>query len=75
MEQNLNKKSSGLALVPFVIFVVIYLGAGLILQARGGEMAFYQFPSVTAMFIALLAITFIEPITLAIPMLLGFEVF
>ncbi|WP_300413133.1 Na+/H+ antiporter NhaC family protein [uncultured Oscillibacter sp.] len=55
MEQNLNKKSSGLALVPFVIFVVIYLGAGLILQARGVEMAFYQFPSVTAMFIALLA--------------------
>ena len=29
MEQNLNKKSSGLALVPFVIFVAIYLGAGL----------------------------------------------
>ena len=53
MEQN--KKSSGLALVPFFIFVVIYLGAGLILQARGVEMAFYQFPSVTAMFIALLA--------------------
>lgn len=55
MEQNLNKKSSGLALVPFVIFVAIYLGAGLILQAQGVEMAFYQFPSVTAMFIALLA--------------------
>lgn len=55
MEHNLNKKSSGLALVPFLIFVVIYLGAGLILQAQGVEMAFYQFPSVTAMFIALLA--------------------
>ena len=55
MEQNLNEKSSGLALVPFLIFVAIYLGAGLILQAQGVEMAFYQFPSVTAMFIALLA--------------------
>ena len=55
MEHNLNKKSSALALVPFLIFVVIYLGAGLILQAQGVEMAFYQFPSVTAMFIALLA--------------------
>ena len=55
MEQNLNKKSSALALLPFLMFVVIYLGAGLILQARGVEMAFYQFPSVTAMFIALLA--------------------
>ena len=75
MEHNLNKKSSALALVPFLIFVVIYLGAGLILQAQGVEMAFYQFPSVTAMFIALLAITFFEPITLAIPMMLGFEVF
>ena len=54
MDHNLNKKSSGLALVPFLIFVIIYLGAGLILQAQGVEMAFYQFPSVTAMFIALL---------------------
>lgn len=50
-----NQKSSGLALVPFLIFVAIYLGAGLVLQAQGVEMAFYQFPSVTAMFIALLA--------------------
>ena len=49
MEPNLNKKSSALA--PFLIFVVIYLGAGLILQAQGVEMAFYQFLSVTAMFI------------------------
>ncbi|MEY8389365.1 Na+/H+ antiporter NhaC family protein [Oscillospiraceae bacterium 38-13] len=55
MEQKLNRKSSGLALAPFLIFVAIYLGAGLILQAQGVEMAFYQFPSVTAMFIALLA--------------------
>ena len=55
MEKNRNKKSSGLALAPFLIFVVIYLGAGLILQSQGVEMAFYQFPSVTAMFIALLA--------------------
>ena len=54
MDHNLNKKSSGLALVPFLIFVVIYLGAGLYLQGQGVEMAFYQFPSVTAMFIALL---------------------
>lgn len=54
MEHTLNKKGNGLALVPFLVFVVIYLGAGLILQARGVEMAFYQFPSVTAMFIALL---------------------
>lgn len=55
MDNNLNKKGSGIALLPFLIFIAIYLGAGLILQAQGVEMAFYQFPSVTAMFIAVLA--------------------
>ena len=55
MNRDLKKQSSGLALLPFLIFIVIYLGAGLYLQAKGEEMAFYQFPSVTAMFIAVLA--------------------
>ncbi len=54
MDHRLDKKGSGLALVPFLIFVIIYLGAGLILQGQGVEMAFYQFPSVAAMFIAVL---------------------
>ena len=49
-----KKKSSGLALLPFAVFIVIYLGAGMILQSRGVEMAFYQFPAVAAMFIAVL---------------------
>ena len=35
----------------------------------------YVMPWLLPMFIALLAITFIEPITLAIPVMLGFEVF
>ena len=52
MEKNKNK--NGLALVPFLVFIVIYLGAGIILQRRGVEMAFYQFPAVVAMFIAVL---------------------
>lgn len=51
---NKNKKANGLALLPFVVFVVIYLGAGIYYQAQGVEMAFYQFPSVSAMFIATL---------------------
>lgn len=55
MDRDLKKRGSGLALLPFLIFIAIYLGAGLLLQARGKEMAFYQFPSVTAMFIAVLA--------------------
>ncbi len=47
-------KKSGIALLPFLVFIVIYLGAGLIYQARGEAMAFYMFPSVTAMFLAAL---------------------
>ena len=54
MNHNLQKKGSGFALLPFAIFIIIYLGAGLYLQAKGEEMAFYQFPSVTAMFVALI---------------------
>ena len=55
MNRELNRRGNGWALLPFLIFIVIYLGAGLILQAQGVEMAFYQFPSVTAMFIAVIA--------------------
>ena len=55
MGNTLNsKKANGLALIPFLIFIVVYMGAGLIYQAQGVEMAFYQFPSVTAMFLAVL---------------------
>ena len=54
MESKQTKKGSGIALLPFLIFIAIYLGAGLFLQAQGTELAFYQFPSVTAMFIAVL---------------------
>ena len=54
MEHRLDRKGNGWALLPFLIFVAIYLGVGMILQHQGVEMAFYQFPSVTAMFIALL---------------------
>ena len=55
MNQELNPKGNGWALLPFLLFIVIYLGAGLILQAQGVGMAFYQFPSVTAMFLAVIA--------------------
>ena len=55
MKQLEETKSSGLALIPFLLFIVIYMGAGIILQMRGVEMAFYQFPSVVAMSIAVIA--------------------
>ena len=35
MDNNLNKKGRGSALIPFLVFVIIYLGAGLILQSQG----------------------------------------
>lgn len=47
-----GKKKNGFALLPFLVFVVIYLGAGVIYQQKGEAMAFYMFPSVTAMFFA-----------------------
>ena len=53
-EMNNERKSSGLPLLPFLIFIAIYMGAGIILQIQGVEMAFYQFPSVVAMFIAVI---------------------
>lgn len=48
-------QSNPFALLPFIIFIAIYLGAGLYFQSAGVSMAFYQFPSVTAMFIAVLS--------------------
>ena len=49
-----NKKANGFALLPFLVFIVVYMGAGLYYQSKGVDMAFYQFPSVTAMFLAVL---------------------
>ena len=39
--ETLEKKGKGSALLPFLLFIVIYLGAGLYFQAQGVEMAFY----------------------------------
>lgn len=54
-KENLLKEreASGIALLPLLLFIVIYLGAGIILQSKGVAMAFYQFPSVVAMTIAI----------------------
>ncbi len=59
-----HKKEGALSLLPFLIFIVIYLGAGIYFQIHGVEMAFYQFPSVTAMFIAVLSAFFMGDETL-----------
>lgn len=54
MEENNRKKSSGYALIPFLVFVVIYFATGIILQKQGVEMAFYQMPAPVAAFIAVI---------------------
>lgn len=36
-------KPNGVALVPFLIFVVVYLGIGVTLVAKGDPMGFYGF--------------------------------
>lgn len=52
MESGRSKKtlSSGVALIPFVVFVAIYLGSGVWLNIKGVEKAFYQFPAPVAVF-------------------------
>ena len=49
-----EREASGLALIPLLFFIVIYLGVGIVLHSKGVEMAFYQFPSVVAMTIAVI---------------------
>lgn len=49
-----EREASALALIPLLFFIVIYLGVGIVLHSKGVEMAFYQFPSVVAMTIAVI---------------------
>lgn len=49
-----ERDASGVALLPLLLFIVIYLGAGMILQSKGVEMAFYRFPTVVAMTVAVI---------------------
>jgi Na+/H+ antiporter NhaC len=45
-----NIKGSFKGLIPFFIFIGLYLGSGLILQSQGVELAFYQLPAPIAAF-------------------------
>lgn len=42
------------ALIPFLVFIGVYLGAALVLQAQGVEMAFYQLPAPIAVIAGIL---------------------
>ena len=48
-------KPNGLALVPFLIFVVGYLGIGVTLVAKGDPMGFYGFKGPIAVIIGIIA--------------------
>lgn len=50
-----NRKSSFIGLVPFLIFILVYLGAGIWCNAVGMEMAFYQLPAPVAIFVGIIA--------------------
>lgn len=45
----------GYTLIPFALFVIVYLGSGLILQAQGVKMAFYQLPAPIAAVVGIVA--------------------
>lgn len=45
---NKQIKANGWALLPFLVFVGIFLGSGIILEMQGVEMAFYKFPAPVA---------------------------
>lgn len=48
-----SPKANGAALIPFLLFIAVYLGTGIVLQARGVEMAFYQLPAPIAILIGI----------------------
>ena len=48
-----TKNGNWTAFLPLIAFMVIYVGAGAYFQAKGVDFAFYQFPSVGAMLIAI----------------------
>lgn len=52
---------SGKALIPFAVFIVLYLGSGIFLQLQGVPSAFYQFPAPLAAVPGIIAAFFILP--------------
>ena len=52
--ENKKKRSGGYALIPFLVFIVIYFVTGIILQNQGVDMAFYQMPAPVAAFVAVI---------------------
>jgi hypothetical protein len=49
-----NEKKSAKALIPMLVFVLLYLSTGFILQIAGEDMAFYQLPAPVAVFVGII---------------------
>ncbi|MGN9163900.1 Na+/H+ antiporter NhaC family protein [Tissierellaceae bacterium HCP3S3_D8] len=54
MEDLKKVKANGKALIPFLVFVAVYLLTGIILQFKGYDMAFYQLPAPIAVIIGII---------------------
>ena len=54
MDQKNNPKANGAALIPFAVFILLYLGVGIVLQMQGVDMAFYQLPSPVAILVGII---------------------
>ncbi len=50
-----GRVSSGAALLPFLLFIVVFLGSGIIMSLQGVEKPFSQFAPLAAVYIALIA--------------------
>lgn len=60
MEQNNRRKANGLALIPFLVFVAVYLITGIMLSRNPEiELGFYQLPAPIAIIIGIIVAFFI----------------
>lgn len=50
MKNNIDTKASFKGLIPFIVFILLYLGTGIFLHIAGVELAFYQLPGPVAAF-------------------------
>jgi len=51
-------KGAGISLIPFLVFIALFLGVGLFLDSQNVNMAFYQFPAPVAVFIGVIVAFF-----------------
>ena len=49
--ENISKR----ALIPFLVFISVYLLSGIVLHLNGVEMAFYQMPAPVAAFFGIIS--------------------